>query len=133
MVGDVQIVVHGLGDADDPQVQPLPLCQLVDLVAGVHGVVAAVVKEAVNIEFLQRLQHRGVVLIGELSPAGADGGGGGMAQFGNGLRAHIRQVDEIPLEDALRPEPGGIDLIYFAGSPRGLRSEERRVGKECRL
>ena len=39
-----------------------------------------------------------------------------MPQFRDGPGGHVRQIDEIPLEDALRPEPGGIDLI-----PRNLR------------
>ena len=120
VVGEIQIVVHGLGDADHPHVQALLLGQLVHLVAGVHGVVAAVVEEAVDLKLFQRLQHGGVVRVGELPPAGADGGGGGVAQPGDGGGGHIGEVDQVPGQDALRPEPGGVDLVHLPRGPGRL-------------
>ena len=120
VVGDIQVVVHGLGNADDPDVQPLLLGKLVDLVAGVHGVVAAVIEEAVDVKFPQGLQHGGIVGLAQLAPAGADGGGGGVTQPGDGLRRHVGQVDQVPGQDALGAEAGGIDLIHLAGGAGGL-------------
>ena len=59
VVGDRQVIVDGLGDADDPQLIAGLAGQLVDLVAGVHGVVAAVVEKVADVELLEALQHRG--------------------------------------------------------------------------
>ena len=56
-----------------------------DLVAGVHGVVAAVVEEVADVVLLEDLKDAliiGVVLVGvgHLVAAGAEGGGGGVLQ-----------------------------------------------------
>ena len=119
VIGDVQVVVHGLGNADDLHIQPLGLGKLGDLVAGVHGIVAAVVEEAVDVEFSQGLQNGGIIRVRQLPPAGADGG---MAELGNGGSGNVGQINEIPLQNSLCPKPGGVDLIHLAAFPGGLHN-----------
>ena len=120
VIGDVQVIVHGFGDADDLQVQSLRLGQLADLVAGVHGVIAAVVEKAADVKFFQGFDYRGIIRVGELPAAGTNGRSGGMGQLGNDGSGHVGQVDQISLENSFRPEPGGINLIYFAAGPSGF-------------
>ena len=120
VVRNVQVVVHGFGNADDLDIQAFLLGQLTDLVAGVHGVVAAVVEEAADVEFFQRLNDRGIVRVRQLPAAGADGGGGGVGQLGHGGGRDLCQVQQIPLENALGTEPGGVDLIHLTAFPGGF-------------
>ena len=59
MVGAVQVVVDGLGHTDDVAGVAHPLHILADLVAGVHGIVAADIKEPADVhllEFLKKLR-----------------------------------------------------------------------------
>ena len=117
-----QIVVDGLGDADDPQLIAGLAGQLVDLVAGVHGVVAAVVEKVADVEVFEALQHRGVVSVGELPPAGAQGGGGGAGEQVQLSVIKRPQVHQVPGQDALGAEPGavdGLDLAVALGLPDG--------------
>ena len=122
MVGNVQVVIHGLGDADDLHVQPLGLGKLTDLVAGVHGVIAAVIEEAADMEPFQSFNDGGVVRVRQLPAAGADGGSGGVSELGDGGSGNVGQIDKIALEDALRAEPGGVDLIHLAAFPGGFHN-----------
>ena len=55
VVGAVQVVVDGLGHADDVAGVAHPLHILADLVAGVHGIVAAVVEEVAHVVLLEDL------------------------------------------------------------------------------
>ena len=117
VVGDVQIVVHGLGDTDDLYIQTLCLSKLGNLITGIHGVVAAVVEEAVNIELLQSFNDGGIIRVRQLPAAGADGGSGGMGELADGGSGNVGQVNEIALQNALRAEPGGIDLVHLTAFP----------------
>ena len=72
----VEVVVDGLGDAHDAALVAHLLHILGDLVAGIHGVVAAVIEEITHIIFLEDLQNALIVRIvlvrvGKLIPAGA--------------------------------------------------------------
>ena len=120
VVGDVQVIVHGLGNADDLHIQPFPLGQLGNLVAGVHGVVAAVIEEAADVEFFQGLNDGGIVRVRQLPAAGADGGSGSVGQLGNHRGGHVRQIQQVPFENALGTEAGGVDFIHLAAFPGGL-------------
>ena len=67
VVGAEQVVVNGLGHAHDAALIAHLLHILGDLVAGVHGVVAAVVEEVADIVLLEYLQDAlviGVIHIG---------------------------------------------------------------------
>ena len=67
VVGAVEIVVNGLGHAHDTAFIAGLLHIFRDLIAGVHGVVAAVVEEVAHIIFAENLQDPfvvGVVLVG---------------------------------------------------------------------
>ena len=111
VVGDRQVIVDGLRNTDDPQLVPGLAGQLVDLVAGIHGVVAAIVKEIADVELLEALQHRGIVRVGELPPAGAQGGGGGAGEQVQLLVVKRPQVHQVAGQDALGAEPGPVDSL----------------------
>ena len=123
MVGAVQVVVDGLGHAHDAALIAHLLHILGDLVAGVHGVVAAVVEEVAHVVFLEDLQDAlvvGVVLvgIGQLIAAGAQGRGGGVLeqlQLGGVLLTHIV---ELVLQHALDAVGGA----QHPGDAVGLQS-----------
>ena len=79
VVGAVQVVVDGLGNAHHAAVIAHLGAVAADLVAGVHGVVATVVEEVPDVVLLEDLQNAlvvGVVHVGvrNLVAAGAQGG-----------------------------------------------------------
>ena len=117
MIRDIKIIVHGLGNTDYLHIQPFCLGELADLVAGVHGIVAAVIEEAADIELLQRLNHRGIVSIRQLAAAGTNRRGRRMRQLCNGGSRDIRQINEIPFQNSFGAKPGSVDLIYFPALP----------------
>ena len=140
-----QVVVDGLGHPDDVAGVAHLLHVLADLVAGVHGVVAAVVEEVAHVVLLEDLQDAavvGVVLVrvGQLIPAGAQGGGGGVLeqiQLGRVLLAHVVQfVGQHPFDAVGSPQnpgdlgggQGGLDDplgtgIDDRGGPAGLADD----------
>ena len=63
VVGAVEVVVDGLGDAHDAALIAHLLHILGDLVAGVHGVVAAIVEEIADVVLLEDLEDALVVVI----------------------------------------------------------------------
>ena len=95
-----QIVVNGLGNAHHTAVIAHGLHVVVDLVAGIHGVVAAVIEEVADImlfEYLQNALVIGVVQlgIGDLVAAGAESRGGGVLQkpqLLGILQPHVKQA-----------------------------------------
>ena len=120
VVRDGQVIINGLGDSDDPQLVAGLAGQLIDLVAGVHGIVAAVVEEVADVELLEALQHRRVVRVGELPPAGAQSGGGGAGQQVQLLLAELTQIHQVPGQNAFCTEPGAVDsfdLLMELGLP----------------
>ena len=85
VVGAEEVVVDGLGDAHDAALVANLLHILGDLVAGVHGVVAAVVAEIADVVLLEDLKDAlviGVVLVRvlDLVAAGAERGGRGVGK-----------------------------------------------------
>ena len=125
VVGAEQIVVDGLGHAHHAAVVAHGLHILVDLVAGIHGVVTAVIKEIADIVLLEHLQDTLVVRviqlgIGNLVPAGAQSRGGGVLQQPQLLRVllpHVKQpVGQHALDAVLRAQ--------YLGDGAGL---QRRV------
>src|SRR5699024_1226922 len=61
VVGTGQVVVDGLGHAHDTALIANPVHVLGNLVAGIHGVVAAVVEEVTDVVLLEDLQDLLVV------------------------------------------------------------------------
>ena len=58
-----QVIVNRLGAANDPALSASLAHKAGDLVAGIHGVVTAIVKEIADIIFLEKLQQAAVVLV----------------------------------------------------------------------
>ena len=113
VVGAEQVVVDGLGYAHHAAIVAHGLHILVDLVAGIHGVIAAVIEEVADIVLLEHLQNAlviGVVQlgIGNLVAAGAQRGGGGVLQEAQLLgifQPHIKQaVSQHALDAVLRAQ-----------------------------
>ena len=116
-----QVVVDGLGNAHDPAFVAHGLHILIDLVAGVHGVVAAVIEEVADVMLLEHLQDAAIVGIvhlgiGDLIAAGAQGGGGGVfqkTQLLGILQTHVEQtVAENALDAVLRAQHLGDDAGF---------------------
>ena len=106
MVGAVQVVINGLGHTHDAALVAHGLHVLVDLVAGVHGVVAAVIEEVAHVVFLEDLQNALIVRvihggIGQLVAAGAKRGGGGVFQQAQLLGILLPHVEEPVVQNAL--------------------------------
>ena len=113
MVGAEQVVVDGLGHAHHAAVVAHGLHILVNLVAGIHGVITAVVEEVAHVVLLEYLQNTliiGVVQlrVGDLVAAGAQRGGGGVLQqpqLLGILQPHIEQpVIQHALDAVLRAQ-----------------------------
>ena len=136
MVGAEKVVVDGLGNAEDPALVAHLLHIAADLVAGVHGIVAAVVEEIADVIFLEDLQDAleiGVVGlgVGDLVAAGAQSGGRGVQQqFQLGRiflvhnhqavveNAHDAVMRAVDLGDAVALQ-GGFDDAVGAGVDDG--------------
>ncbi len=114
VVGDGQVVVDGLGNADDAEGVALFLGELGDLVGGVLGIVAAGVEKVADVVGLEDLEDAFKVgLLLELVAAGAEGGAGGMLEGADGLLGLRREIDEVFLEDAEHTVQGAVDLFDF--------------------
>ncbi len=114
MVGAEQVVVDGLGHAHDAALIARLLHILGDLVAGVHGVVAAVVEEVAHIVLFENLQDALVVSvvhvgIGNLIAAGAKLGGGGVEQQLQLLGILLAHVIQLVVEDTLDTVGRAVD------------------------
>ena len=100
VIGTGQVVIDGLGHAHDPALIADLVHILGNFVAGVHGVVAAVVEEVTDVVLLEDLQDAliiGVVHIGigDLIAAGAQGGRRGvehMLQLSGIFLVHDHQL-----------------------------------------
>ena len=123
VVGAEEIVVDGLGNAHHAALIADLLHILGDLVAGVHGVVAAVVEEIADIVLLEDLQDTlviGIIYVGirQLVAAGAQGRGGGVfhqVQLSGVLLSHVVQLVLQHTLDAV----GGAQHLSDAGSLQG--------------
>ena len=121
VVGAEQIVVDGLGYTHDPALVAHGLHVLIDLIAGIHGVVAAVIEEVADVVLLEHLQDAaiiGIVHLGvrDLVAAGAQGGGGGVlqqTQLLGILQTHVEQaIAENALDAVLRAQHLGDDAGF---------------------
>ena len=124
MIRAVEVVVNGLGYAHHAAVITNLLHILGNFIAGVHGVVAAVVEEVTDVIFFEDFQNPLVVGIvhigiGHLIAAGTKGGRGGILQqlqLGGVLLGHIKQaVVQNALDAVLRAQNAG-DVGVFQGS-----------------
>lgn len=105
MVGAEEVVVNGLGHADDIAVVALPLHELADLVAGVHAVVAAVVEEKADVVLLEDLEEPLVVggilvVILELVSGRAERGRRSVLQKLQLIHIFLADVVELLLQNA---------------------------------
>ena len=115
VIGAGQVVVDGLGHAHDPALIAHLGHVLGDLVAGVHGVVAAVIEEVAHIVLLENLQDPlvvGVVHIGigNLVAAGAQGGGGSVEHVLQLLGIFLVHNHELIIQHALDAVERAVDL-----------------------
>ena len=109
----VEVVVNGLGYAHHAAVITNLLHILGNFIAGVHGVVAAVVEEVTDVIFFEDFQNPLVVGIvhigiGHLIAAGTKGGRGGILQqlqLGGVFLTHIEQpVIQYALDAVFRTQ-----------------------------
>ena len=123
VVGAVEVIVNGLGHADDAARIAHGLHVLGDFVACVHGVVAAVVEEIAHIILAENFENTavvGVILAGisQLVAAGAQRGGRGVPQqlqLPGILLPHIVQpVLQDALDSVGRPQHPG-DAVRVQG------------------
>ena len=113
MVGAEQIVVDGLGHAHHAAVIADLLHILGDLVAGVHGVVTAVIEEVTDVILLEDLQNALVIRVIHIGvrhfiAAGTQSRGRSVLQqlqLGGVLLTHVEQtVAENALDAVLRAQ-----------------------------
>ena len=105
MVGAVEVVVDGLGHAHHAALIAHLLHVLGDLVAGVHGVVAAVIEEVADVILLEDLKNPlvvGVIHIGisQLVAAGTQSGGGGVPHELQLLAVLLGHVVQLVVQNA---------------------------------
>src|ERR1035441_4723277 len=108
---------------------------------------AAVEAEGKFVEILLEVVDADCSLMSSEQPPLQQGGHsvGARQQFGRLLRSALDQSDPMPVSvvrDGGVPSPtvgveeaAGLDTVFYEGQQagsRGVRSEERRVGKECR-
>ena len=115
VVGVVEVIVDGLGHAHDAAFITALLHETAYLVAGVHGVVAAVIEEVAHVILLEYLKNTlvvGVIFfgIGHLVAAGAELGGGGVHEQAELVGILLAHVVELVLEHALDAVGGAVDL-----------------------
>ena len=112
VVGDRQVVVHGLRNADDTQFVALRLGELGNLVRSVLGIVAAAVEEVADVVRLEHLEDAvEVLLLLELVSAGSERGARRTAQGADLLLRLGREVDKLLVDDAEHAVEAAIDLL----------------------
>ena len=124
VIGAEQVVVDSLGHAHDATLIAHLLHVLGDLVAGVHGVVAAVVEEIAHVVLLEDLQNTlivGVVHIGvgDLVAAGTQLGGGGVQQQLQLPGVLLAHVIELVVQNALDAVGRAVDRGDVRAVQRG--------------
>ena len=142
MVGAGQVVVDGLRDAHAAHFVAVLQHELADLVAGVHGVVAAVVEEIADVvlpEHLQDLLIIGIVFvgIGDLVAAGAQRGGGRVLHLRKLGGVFLAQVEQIIVQQAhdavLHAVDLGDDVAVQRGLDRAVRGSVDNGGRSAAL
>ena len=114
-----QVVVNGLGHADDAHFVAALDGLLVDLVRGVLGIVAADVKEVADVVGLEHLEQPVHVFGGllrllleiDLVAAGAQRGGGRVFQALDGPRLLVVDVNEFLVQDAQDAVGAAVDFL----------------------
>ena len=125
VVGTEEVVIDGLGYAHDPALVAHGLHIGVDFVAGIHGVVAAVIEEVADVMLLEHLQDPaivGIVLfrVCDLIAAGAQSRGGSVFQQPQLLRILQPHVEQTVIQHAL-------DAVLGAQHLRDAGGLQRRV------
>ena len=124
VVGAEQVIVDGLGDAHDAALVADLLHILGDLVAGVHGVVSAVVAEIADIVLLEDLKNAlviGVVLVRvlDLVAAGAERGGRGVGKTVKLGTVFLVHAQQLVVQNALDAVVRAVDLCDAVCVKRG--------------
>ncbi len=133
VVGDRQVVVHGLGHVDGLDRVAHGLGELRDLEAGVGGVAAAVVEEVADVVGLEDLDQALVLALVllqalELVAAGAEGAGRRVAQRGDGGGGFLAGVDQVFGQRADDAVAAGVDLADLVRVlARGFDARRRRM------
>lgn len=121
VVDAVKVVVYGLGYAHDVALVTVRVHELADLVAGVHGVVTAVIEEVLDVVLLEHFQDAEVVglvvlVVLQLVAAGTESGRG-RAQKTMYLRgvflAHVVKLVVQYADDAVRRAQDLSDLTVL--------------------
>ena len=149
MVGDSDIVVHGLGDAHDIDIHAFgPACPPY-LAAGVHRAISAGRQKPADMLPFEGMGKRAVVLLLKGLSRCADGRGGGVRQKRERLSGNRAEVDEASIQNAAdaaertehaacfrcperlvdRPEQRGIDDGSRASS---MHDKQRILGAHAR-
>ena len=133
MVGAEQVVVDGLRNAHDAALVAGLHHILGDLVAGIHGVVAAVVEEVADVVLLEDLKNTLVigivyVRISQLVAAGAQSRGRGVAQKSQLVAVFLVDIIQIVVQQTL----DAVCHAEYAGDGRVVqrrlqRTQNRRV------
>ena len=112
MVGEREIVIDRLRDADDAELVALRLRELGDLVGGVLGVVAADVEEVADVVRLEDFKDAVEIgLLLELVTAGAEGGAGRVLEGADLLLGLGREVDQVFLENTEHAVERAVNLL----------------------
>ena len=130
MVGAEEVIVDGLGDAHDAALVANLLHILGDLVAGVHGVVSAVVAEIADIVLLEDLKNAlviGVVLVRilDLVAAGAERGGRRVGQAIEFCAVFLVHAQQLVVQNALDAVVRAVDLRDAVCVERGADAAVR--------
>ena len=132
VISSVKVVVNSLGNAHYAALVPDRLHIAADLVAGVHGIVAAVIEEITHIVFFEYLKNALIVRVVSLRiryfiAAGAELRGRGMEQkpelFGILFIHHV----ELIVKNALDTVRSTVDL----GDLLGLQSRADNAVSTC--
>ena len=124
VVGAEQVVVNGLGNAHDPAVVTNGLHITADLVAGIHGIVAAVVEEVSHIIFLENLKNPLIVRVILLRicnfvAAGAQLGRGGVQQQLQLSRVFLVHDVQLVIQNAADTMGSAVNRSNFFRVKRG--------------
>ena len=130
VVGAEEVVVDGLGYAHDAALIAGLLHILADLVAGIHGVVSAVIEEVPDVVLLEdfkdalviRIVHIGV---SDFVAAGAESGRGGVKQVLQLCSVLKGHVDQPVIEHALDSVLRAVDLCNRIAVQRGADNAVR--------
>ena len=139
MVGVRQVVVDGLGHADDPQFIAAPLCLLVHLVGRVLRIVPASVKKITNVVRLKHIEHARdidgglfrLVLEIDLVTAGAQGSSRRVLEPLDGLGVFLTDIDQLLTQNAVYTVHSTVNFLN-AFVPPGLLNDAGHAGVDNR-